>query len=104
MRQYAYQELTHTAYGKAEEGKGEQKQMVQLSALLLKGETNCKEGNATRAFPPVPYERAKPIVEREPSEGTQKRYEHFRRSLKRRRKRSKQDARNMRPKGEEARG
>ena len=68
------------------EGGGRQReaeQTVQPSALALKGETDRREGKASRAFPPVSYERAKAVVERETQKGTRKRYEHFRRSLKR---------------------
>ena len=81
------------------EGGGRQReaeQTVQPSALALKGETDRREGKASRAFPPVSYERAKAVVERETQKGTRKRYEHFRRSLKRGRKRSKENARNTR--------
>ena len=58
VRQCAYQELTYTAYGKAEESKG----VTSISA--------------------VSYERAKTVVERERKNGTRKRCEHFRRSLR----------------------
>ena len=39
VRQYAYQKLTYTAYGEAEDGKGKQTKTAQPSALALKGET-----------------------------------------------------------------
>ena len=48
---------------------------------------------ASRAFPPVSYERAKTVVEIERKKGTRKRYEYFRRSLERGRKRPKKDER-----------
>ena len=42
-----------------------------------------RKANALRVFPPVSYEKEKTVVERERRKGTQKRYEHFRRSLER---------------------
>ena len=48
---------------------------------------------ASRAFPPVSYERAKTVVEIERKKGTRKRYEYFRRSLRRGQKRSGEDTR-----------
>ena len=55
---------------------------VQLSALALKGEADRRKGKALRAFPPVSYEKAKTVVEKECKKGKRKLYEHFRRSLR----------------------
>ena len=71
VRQYAYQELTYTAYGKVRR----------------------RKAKASRTFPPVSYERAKTVVERERKKVTRKRHQYFCRSLKGGRKRSKEDAR-----------
>ena len=91
VRQYEYQEPTYTVYGKAEEGKG--KKTVQPSVLVVKGKTDRRKAKALGAFPPVSYERAKTVVERERKKVTRKRHQYFCRSLKGGRKRSKEDAR-----------
>ena len=47
VRLYAYQELTYTAYGKAEEVKGKQKKNQQPSALALKRNRSQEEKSIT---------------------------------------------------------
>ena len=54
--------------------------MVQPSVLVLKGETDRGKAKPLRAFPPVSYGRAQPVVEREHKKGPRTRYEQFRRS------------------------
>ena len=55
----------------------ETEKTVQPSALVLKGERDRRKANELRSFPPISYERAKTVVERERKKVTRKRYEIF---------------------------
>ena len=48
--EYTCQELTYTAYGKAEEGKGKQKKTVQPSVLVQKDEIDRRKANVYERF------------------------------------------------------
>ena len=66
---------------------------MRIKSPLTRPTVRRRKAKALRAFPPVSYERAKAVVERERKKGTRKRYEYLRWSLKRGRERSKEDAR-----------
>ena len=66
---------------------------MHVKSALTRPTVRRRKAKTLCAFPPVSYERAKTVVERERNEGTRKRYEYFRQSLKRERKRSEEDAR-----------